>query len=147
MQDQTGHVDTAESRRTSRYALVATALFIGQAAWAAVHLGTGGRYQHFVHTSVDIVVDVLLVVVWSLSALATASRWSRAALLPLLGCATSFTHGILMSMSSPFAGVPFLVVGIAVTYAVFRALPAFHRPMRLPPLSANGASQHARTPH
>jgi hypothetical protein len=135
-------------RRRARYARLATVGFLGLAVSALAHLVTGQGYASLAYVPTTVVVDVLLVVIWGLSAFATSSRWSRVALVPLLGCAASFLHAFLASMSTPWSGWPYLLVGVVVTYAVLRALPLLRRPTPMRrPVHRDEAAMPASTPH
>jgi hypothetical protein len=116
-------------RRLRRYAGIATLLFAGQAVWAVVHLAIGGRYPGYKYVPADVTIDSVLLLAWGLAAVATATRWSRLSLLPLAGCVASLAFGVLASVSIPFSGIPFLLLGMAALYCVFRAMPLFRRPI------------------
>jgi hypothetical protein len=144
MEIEAKHEGDARERRMRRYAALATALFLGQTVWAGVHLAMQAHYR-WLTAPASIAIDVLVAIAWALATIASATGLSRLALAALGGCAASFGLGLLMSVSIPFSGVPFLALGLIETFAVFHAMPLFRRSRAS--VRQDGALFHLRAPH
>lgn len=110
-----------------RYAEVAAALFLAQAAFAIVHRISGAEYRHFVHLQ-NVIIDVGLATIWIAGAIACFTRRSKAAFLAVIAAVlVTFMHGIMFSLAAPGKGygVPFLVSSALLSLLLARSARAW----------------------
>jgi hypothetical protein len=130
-----------------RYARLAAVLFAAQAVFAVVHLALGAHYPHFTHVQ-NVVIDILLATVWSVSAVAslTPLTWP-APFLMMCGAAVSVAHGFMYTLATndygPMGvGLPFFVLAAVQFFCVFHAAP----PLMLTPVVPEPAPEPRRRP-
>jgi hypothetical protein len=102
------------SRRS--YARLAAAIFFLMAAYSGLRLILGSDYTGYTH---DVIIDGLLVSVWTSAAIAMLVPRERSIYVGFLGLLATYTHAFLSALSLGWGALPYFVA-FAVLIACLR---------------------------